>query len=329
MSSPEEEGENTQEGRALAQSSSSSPGSEELLSLEDLGARFQFCIAAVEDLERERDELIRELALLREPSLEAVQQAHEEIIQAYGQRACAELERDSLREEIRVMRRRLFQVTKECVACKYQLENRRQELVQKTAEQEELGALANRLTEELTQLQTTFTLQREGEEQRLRAPQNRRFSRELKERRRLSSELQSQIDEQHRSLQDHYEPRLLQLLERSETGTKALQRAKEELLKLREEIRPLETESCHLQVQKCSLQEQIVVMKRERGKKVMLYRLQELEDRRREINISVQLQQQQNKEMEELRKSLAQELAIYKGCLELYGQLFKTVTKKE
>ncbi|XP_073521771.1 syncoilin isoform X1 [Phyllobates terribilis] len=329
MSSPEEEGERSQEGRVCTESSPSLPVTPELLSLEDIGVRFQYCIAAVEDLERERDELIYELALLQEPSLEAVQQAHEEVVQAYGQKARAELERDSLREEIRGIRHRLFRVTKECVACQYELQNQREELGQKTAEREELETVASRLTEELSQLRNTFTQQRQGEEQRLRAPR-RRISRELQERRRLSAELQSLTEEQHSTLQDHYESKLLQLLDRAERGAHALRQTQEELLRLREEIRPLQGEACKLQVQKSSLQEQIHLMKKKRREEVLLYRerLQEQEDRRREIKISVQLQQHQNKEMDELRKSLAQELAVYKGSLELYGQLFKSVTKK-
>ncbi|XP_040280519.1 syncoilin [Bufo bufo] len=330
MSSPEDEGERSQEGRVHAQSSPSSPVITEFLSIEDIGVRFQYCIAAVEDLEREREELIRELALLREPSLEAVKQAHEEVVQAYGQKAQVELERDTLREEIRGIRRKLFRVTKECVASQYQLENRRQELVQKTAEQEELETVAVRLTEELSQLRNILTQQRQEEELRLRAPQRRRISRELQERRRLSAELQSITEEQHSTLQDHYEPKLLQLLEHVERGARAIRKAQEELQRLREEIRPLQAEACQLQVQKCSLQEQIQLLKKKSGEEVQLYReqLQELEERRREIKVSVQQQQHKNTEMEELRKSLAQELAIYKGCLELYGQLFKSVTKK-
>ncbi|XP_068124963.1 syncoilin isoform X2 [Hyperolius riggenbachi] len=331
MSTEEEEGENSQGGRELLESSVTSPDIESFLSLEDLEAKFQFCIAAVEDLERERDELIRELTLLREPSLEAVQRAHEEVVQAHGQRAQVELERDSLREEIRGIRCRLFRVTKECVACQYQLESQQQELTQKAAEQKDLEVLAERLTDELTQLRCTFTQEREGEQQRLRAPHQRRVSHELQERRQLSEELQSLTEEQHNALQEKYEPILLQLLEKVEKGVEALKNSQEELLQLREQIRPLQGEACHLQMQKCKLQEQICLMKKKRGEEVLLYgeQLQELADRRREIKISVQLQQQRNKDLEEMRKSLAQELAAYKGYLELYGEIFKSVTKKE
>ncbi|XP_018422038.1 PREDICTED: syncoilin [Nanorana parkeri] len=331
MSSAEEEGENSQGGRELLESSPTSPDTEGLISLDDIGARFQFCIAAVEDLERERDELISELTVLREPSLEAVQRAHEEVVQAFGQRARVELERDTLREEIKGARSRLFRVTKECVACQYQLENRRQELAQRKAEREELEIRAARLTEELTQLRDTFTQEREGEELRLRAPRSRRISHELQERRRLSADLQSLTEEQHNSLQDEYGPKLLQLLERVEKEAQAVRDAQDELLRLREQIRPLQGEACHLQVQKYNLHEQILLMTKKRGEEVLLYReqLQNLEDRRREIKISVQLQEYQNKELEELRKNLAKELAVYKGYLEIYGQISKSVTKKE
>uniref|UniRef100_A0A8C5P8F0 Syncoilin, intermediate filament protein n=1 Tax=Leptobrachium leishanense TaxID=445787 RepID=A0A8C5P8F0_9ANUR len=313
-------------------SAHSSPSvSPEPLSLQDVGVRFQYCIAAVEDLERERDDLIHELAVLREPSLEAVRQAHEEVVQAFGQRARVELERDALKEEIRVVRRRLFRVTRECVACQYQLDNQQKELEKKAAEREDLETLAARLREELNQLRETFSQQRETQQQSLQTPRSRRTSREIQERRRLSAELQSLIEEQHSSLEELYEPKLLQLLDRCERGARALQAVQEELQKLREETRPLQAEAYSLRLQKCSLQEQISLLKKKRGDEVLIYReqLQELENTKREIKICVQLQQHQNKEMEELRKSLTQELAIYKGCLEIYGQLFKSVTKKE
>ncbi|KAM5180679.1 syncoilin [Mantella aurantiaca] len=314
MSSTEEEGENSQGGREPSASSPSSPDTGGFISLEDIGARFQFCIAAVEDLERERDELISELTLLRDPSLEAVQRAHEEVVQAFGQRARVELERDTIKEEIRGIRHRLFRVTKECVSCQYELENRRQELAQGKAEREELEVLETRLTEELTQLRNTFTQEREGEELRLRAPRTRRVSHELQERRRLSAELQSLTEEQHNSLQDEYGPKMLQLLERVERGAQAVRDAQEELLRLREQIRPLQGEACHLQEQKYNLQEQMVLMKKRRGEEVLHCKdqLQDLEDRRREIKISVQLQEHRNKELEELRKSLSKELSVYK-----------------
>ncbi|KFO60208.1 Syncoilin, partial [Corvus brachyrhynchos] len=93
--------------------------------LEELGNYFQECIEIVEQLERERDSLIAELAQLREPALQEIRHAHEEIQAACRLLAKVELERDNLRDEIRQIKQKLFKVTKECVACQYQLESRR------------------------------------------------------------------------------------------------------------------------------------------------------------------------------------------------------------
>ncbi|KAM4796314.1 syncoilin isoform 2-T2 [Rhinophrynus dorsalis] len=276
MSSAEEEGESSQGERPNAESPllcPSSPAASGSLSLEDVGVQFQFCIAAVEDLERERDELIRELTLLREPSLEAVRMAHEEVVQAFGQRAQVELERDALREEVQGVRCRLFKVTRDYVACQYKLENQRRELAEKAAQREDLEILATRLTEELTQLRNAIAEHREGAQQKLRAPHARRTSRELQDRRRLSAELQSLTEEQHNSLEEQYEPRLLRLLDRCDRGAEALRVVQQELQMLREELRPLQAEACRLRVQKSSLQEQTVLLKRKRGEEVLLYRV--------------------------------------------------------
>ncbi|OCT94927.1 syncoilin [Xenopus laevis] len=335
MSSTDKEGENSQAERPVPESSlphpNDAPDDPRPLSLDDVGVKFQFCIAAVGQLEQERDELIRELTLLREPSFEAVRSAHEEVLQAFGQKARAELERDALQEEVRTVRCKLFSVTREYVTCQFQLENQREELKEKQIQRGDLETLASRLAEDLTQLRTAFVEQREGSQQQLRSLPTRHTSHAIQDRRRLSAELQSLTAEQHSSLEDQYEPRLFRLLEHSERGAAALRVAQEELQKQRDELRPLQGEACKLRVQMNSLQEQIVLLKRKREEEIHLYReqIQELEDSRREMKITVQLQQQQNKELEDLRRSLAHELAIYKGCLEIYGQLFKSVTKKE
>ena len=101
-----------------------SPSTEGSLSIEDLElleGRFQQCIEAVAQLEEERDQLIHELVLLREPALQEVQQVHRDILAAYKLHAQAELERDGLREEIRLVKQKLFKVTKEFVSNQYQL----------------------------------------------------------------------------------------------------------------------------------------------------------------------------------------------------------------
>nr|XP_009477553.1 PREDICTED: syncoilin [Pelecanus crispus] len=78
------------------------------LTLEELGDYFQECIEAVEQLEKERDRLIAELAQLREPALQEIRHAHEEIQAACRLLAKVELERDNLKDEIRQIKQKLF-----------------------------------------------------------------------------------------------------------------------------------------------------------------------------------------------------------------------------
>ncbi|NXU43796.1 SYNCI protein, partial [Drymodes brunneopygia] len=301
------------------------------LTLEELGNYFQECIEIVEQLERERDSLIAELAQLREPALQEIRHAHEEIQAACRLLAKVELERDNLRDEIRQIKQKLFKVTKECVACQYQLESRRHDLSQHAAYQGELESQAGQLSGELSQLKETCEKEKEVLRQRLEAPPCRQDNLYLQESRRLSMEFESFVAESRKGLEEHYEPQLLQLLERREAGAKALQEMQGEIQGMKEALRPLQGEASRLRMQNRSLEEQIVLVKQKRDEEVGQYReqVEELEDRLKELKNGVQLQQRKNQELEELRTSLHRELSIYKSCLEIYGHLCKTEEKAE
>ncbi|XP_077193492.1 syncoilin [Paroedura picta] len=296
------------------------------LSIEELGERFQECIEAVEELERERDYLIQELMQLREPALEEIKQAHEDILEAYRWHAKAELEKDSLRDEIRQVKRKLFRVTRECVACQYQLENRRHDVAQYTVYREELESRVSQLSEELSQLRETCEREKEQFSQRLRVPSRQRDSCYLQESRRLSMEFESFVAESRQSLEEQYEPKLMRLLERREASSKALQKTQGEIHRLKETLRPLQGEVSKLRLQNRNLEEQILIIKQKRDEEVLQYReqVEEMEERLRELKNGVKLQQHKNKELEEVKTSLHQELSIYKDCLEIYGQLCKS-----
>ncbi|XP_066060348.1 syncoilin isoform X2 [Chamaea fasciata] len=301
------------------------------LTLEELGNYFQECIEIVEQLERERDSLIAELAQLREPALQEIRHAHEEIQAACRLLAKVELERDNLRDEIRQIKQKLFKVTKECVACQYQLESRRHDLSQHAAYQGELESQAGQLSGELSQLKETCEKEKEALRQRLEAPPCRQDNLYLQESRRLSVEFESFVAESRRGLEEHYEPQLLRLLERREAGAKALQEMQGEIQGMKEALRPLQGEVSRLRLQNRSLEEQIVLVKQKRDEEVGQYReqVEELEDRLKELKNGVQLQQRKNQELEELRTSLHRELSIYKSCLEIYGHLCKSEEKAE
>ncbi|XP_074782164.1 syncoilin isoform X2 [Athene noctua] len=285
------------------------------LTLEELGDYFQECIEAVEQLEKERDSLIAELAQLREPALQEIRHAHEEIQAACRLLAKVELERDNLKDEIRQIKQKLFKVTKECVACQYQLESRRHDLSQHTAYQGELETQAGQLSGELSRLKETCEKEKEVLRQRLETPLCRQDNLYLQESRRLSMEFESFVAESRRGLEEHYEPQLLRLLERREAGAKALQEMQGEIQGMKEALRPLQGEVSRLRLQNRSLEEQIVLVRQKRDEEVGQYReqVEELEDRLKELKNGVQLQQRKNQELEELRTSLHQELSIYKS----------------
>ncbi|XP_047400949.1 syncoilin isoform X1 [Sciurus carolinensis] len=297
-----------------------SPSTEENLSMADLElleGRFQQCVQAVAQLEEERDQLIHELVLLREPALQEVQQVHQDILAAYKLHAQAELERDGLREEIRLVKQKLFKVTKECVAYQYQLECRQQDVAQFADFREVLTTRAAQLSEELAQLRDTYQKQKEQLRQQLEAPPSQRDGHFLQESRRLSAQFENLMAENRQGLEEEYEPQLLRLLERKEAGTKALQKTQAEIQEMKEALRPLQAEARQLQLQNRNLEDQITLVRQKRDEEVQQYReqMEEMEERQRQLRSGVQLQQQKNKEMEQLRISLAEELSTYKAML--------------
>ncbi|XP_061040519.1 syncoilin [Eubalaena glacialis] len=310
------------------------PSTEGSLSTEDLElleGRFQQCVQAVAQLEEERDQLIHELVLLREPALQEVQRVHQDILAAYKLHAQAELERDGLREEIRLVKQKLFKVTKECVSYQYQLECRRQDVAQFAEFREVLTARAAQLSEELAQLLDAYQKQKEQLRQQLEAPPSQRDGHFLQESRQLSAQFESLMAESRQGLEQEYEPQLLRLLERKEAAAEALQKTQAEIQEMKEALRPLQAEALQLHLQNRNLEDQTTLVRQKRDEEVQQYReqLEEMEERQRQLRSGVQLQQQRNKEMEQLRISLAEELSTYKGCLETYGRICnqETTTK--
>lgn len=252
------------------------PSPEESLSIEDLElleGRFQQCVQAVAQLEEERDQLIHELVLLREPALQEVQQVHQDILAAYKLHAQAELERDGLREEIRLVKQKLFKVTKECVAYQYQLECRRQDVAQFADFREVLTARAAQLSEELAQLRDTYQKQKEQLRQQLEAPPSQGDGHFLQESRRLSAQFENLMAESRQGLEEEYEPQLLRLLERKEAAAKALQKTQAEIQEMKEALRPLQAEARQLQLQNRNLEDQITLVRQKRDEEVQQYRV--------------------------------------------------------
>nr|XP_033809815.1 syncoilin isoform X2 [Geotrypetes seraphini]XP_033809816.1 syncoilin isoform X2 [Geotrypetes seraphini] len=292
-------------------------------SIEEVREHFQQCIQAVEQLELERDNLICELTQLHEPALKEIRKVHEEILAAYRLQSIVQLERDNLREEIHRMKWKLFNVTRECVACQYQLETHQHNLSQFAIYQHELECTINQLSEELLQLRKNYAKQKEELKQQVEAPQCHQECCFLQERHRLSVEFEGFLLESRDNLEKQYEPQLVRLLERREASAMALHETQKEIKKLQKAQRPLQGETIRLQIQNKNIKEQIMLIRCKRDEEVLHFRekIEELEDRIRELKNKVQQQQQKNKEIEQLRASLTQELCAYKGCLNIYGEL--------
>ncbi|XP_062046874.1 syncoilin isoform X3 [Lepus europaeus] len=251
------------------------PSPEESLSAEDLEVleqRFQQCVQAVARLEEERDQLIHELVLLREPALREVQRVHGDILAAYKLHAQAELQRDGLREEVRLVKQKLFKVTKECVAYQYQLECRQQDVAQFANCRQVLTTRAAQLSEELAQLRDAYRKQKEQLRQRLEAPPSQSDGHFLQESRRLSAQFESLMAESRQGLEEEYEPQLLRLLERKEAGAKALQKTQAEIQEMKEALRPLQAEARQLHLQNRNLEDQIALARQKRDEEVQQYR---------------------------------------------------------
>ncbi|XP_070260746.1 syncoilin isoform X3 [Myotis yumanensis] len=312
----------------------SSPSTEESLSIEDLElleGRFQECVQAVAQLEEERDQLIHELVLLREPALQEVQQVHQDILDAYKLHAQAELERDGLKEEIHLVKQKLFKVTKECVAYQYQLECRQQDVAQFADFREVLTARAAQLSEELAQLRDVYQKQKEQLRQQIEAPPSQREGHFLQESRQLSAQFENLVAESRQGLEEEYEPQLVRLLERKEAAAKALQKTQAEIQQMKEALRPLQAEAQQLHLLNRNLENQITLVRQKRDEEVQQYKeqLEKMEEQQTQLRNGVQLQQQKNKEMEQLRISLTEELSTYKAMLPKSPEQANTPTSQE
>ncbi|EHB11530.1 Syncoilin [Heterocephalus glaber] len=207
--------------------------------------------------------------------LELLEGRFQQCVQAVAQQK-AELERDGLREEIRLVKQKLCKVTKECVTYQYQLECRQQDVAQFPDFWEVLTTKAAQLSGELVQLQDAYQKQKEQLRQQLAEPPSQRDGPFLQEGRQLSAQFEHLMAESHQGLEEEYEPQLLGLLERKESGTKALPKTQAEIQETKEALRPLQAKARQLHLQKRNLEDQITVVRQKRDE-VQQYREQEEE----------------------------------------------------
>ncbi|KAK6474432.1 syncoilin-like [Huso huso] len=297
--------------------------------MEELGNHFQKCIDEVDRLVAQRESLAHEIIVLQEPMLREIRALHGELTAAWKQKAKAELECHSLREEVRLVKWSLFKTTRECVQCQYTLENQRHDVAQFSISQEELQNQVCSLSEELLQLKAAQQQRLDQFRQILEHSRRPRGSLDLTDCRRLSLDFESYLKDSRKSVEEFYEPKVVSLLKRRQASMEDLRRTREQAEDLKDKLGPLKREVEVLSLQRTCLEERVMLIQRKRDEDVLQYRetLERLEESIRELKTEVQLQQRKKKEMETLKNSLSQELTVYKGCIEVYENIF-TATEK-
>ncbi|XP_012695417.2 syncoilin [Clupea harengus] len=289
------------------------------LDLGALGALFEECIEEVGRLERRRDALVSELLEAERPLAEGVQALRAELGHAHKQLQHCDLQKEDLRESMRLLKRQLFAVAKACAQSQMELSSRKHDVQQLGTLQEELQVQFQTLTEEAAQLRSQHqsrlqSLQEQEEEvQETPAPADL-----LSPGRRASCDLQQYLQGALCALEEWYEPRLVALLKRREGGQEALRRAKEEAQELRGRLGPLREEHQRLLLQRACLEEKHTLMDHHRRESLDHYKgtVDHLEESSRQLRTELQVQRRKTKEMEALKNSLMEQLCLYRDRTE-------------
>ncbi|XP_030644342.1 syncoilin [Chanos chanos] len=290
--------------------------------IRELGTAFEGCIEEVSRLEQKRDELVQELLELEKPMAEEVQGLREELRKAQALFSKVTLERDSLQEETRLAKRRLYDIAKECAQSQVTLASQQQEMEQVKVTQQELEAQLEQLNKEISQLHTDHQNHLEAlhneQDSVSQASSIHRTRSYLSQGRRASSDLQQYLQEGIKSLEEWYEPRLVALLKRRENSAEALSKAKELCQELKARLGPLREEEQKLRLQRARLEDRIQLMERQRKENVGQFRerVDLLEENSRELKTELQIQRNKTKEMELLRDSLTKELHFLRQSIE-------------
>lgn len=111
------------------------PGLPATMKLKELGTTFEGCIEEVSQLERRKEELVQELLELEKPMEEETHALRSELEEAQKLLSKTKLQRQSLLDEIRLFKRRLFVAARDCAQSQITLVIQQKEVEQLKEEQ--------------------------------------------------------------------------------------------------------------------------------------------------------------------------------------------------
>ncbi|XP_007902489.1 syncoilin [Callorhinchus milii] len=295
-------------------------------SLQAVGQLFQVCIQAVEQLLAERENLIEQLTRLKEPMHQEVCVKKAELLALYQNKSKTQIECDNLKEEMKLIKKKLFEVTKAHMACKFKLDTSKQVLPQVALVREELESKVQTLSVELAGLKTHSR----GEiNQMIQRFENNRDTKEilsLSKNRETDLKFQRVLVEQRQELDKYYQPKLERLMKWNKTSVESLQRTKQEIKDLIKELQPLQEQVAKLNTQRKCLVKQLQLLQIKRAEDAVQYQehQRELEEKVIILRTELAVQTNKNDNIKNLKASLSEDLCVYKERLTIYGNLINS-----
>ncbi|KAM9354876.1 syncoilin-like [Pholidichthys leucotaenia] len=284
--------------------------------MDSLGRLFEHCILQVSCLEKQRDELIRELLCLQEPMLQIVEHLRGKLLGTQRHLSLVQLDFIEVYEEVQQVKRKLFATARDCIQSQVTLAAQEYEVAQSAVTQEELKCHIKSLTQELSQLQDAHQNHMNALRDRASKACRPRAMSDVNQCRQASVRLQRRLSGSVKALESWYEPRLMALLKRRQAGEEALRKSREQAVDLRASLGPLRKEAQRLEAQRCSLEKKRSLLGAEGEESIAQQKetVETLKETLRELEVEFEVQRKSKKNLEDLCDGLLTELVLLRGC---------------